>query len=65
MAAKGKAQFPEERQLNACRYFSGIVFKIQSYFMYVFLSILKYLAMCSRKAITGVLFKKKTIKERN
>lgn len=59
MAAKGKAQFPKERQLNTCRYFSRIVFKIQSYFMYVFLSILKYLAMCSGKAITSVLLKKK------
>lgn len=67
MAAKGKAQFPKERQLNTCRYFSRIVFKIQSYFMYVFLSILKYLAMCSGKAITSVLLKKKkeNNKERN
>lgn len=64
--AKGKAQFPKDRQLNACRYFSGIVFKIQSYFMYVFLSILKYLAMCIREVIVGILLKKKkNYKERN
>lgn len=31
--------------------------------MYVFLSILKYLAMCSGKAITSVVLKKK--KEKN
>lgn len=54
MAAKGKAQFPKERQLNIRRYFSRIVFKIKSYSMYVFLSILKYLAMCRGKAITDV-----------
>lgn len=64
MAAKGNAQFPKERQLNACRYFSGIVFKIQSYFLYVFLFILKYFAMCCRKAITGILLKKKKKKKR-
>lgn len=64
MAAKGKAQFPKERQLNACRYFSGIVFKIQSYFLHVFLFILKYLAMCSRKDITGILLKKKKKEKR-
>lgn len=32
--------------------------------MYVFLPILNYLAMCSRKAITGVLFKKQN-KQKN